>query len=95
MFLFSMQYNITIIPLLWVNNNFYEKLGIDDDKFDEGLTLSLSETHYRLHISDLPFNSNILKTVRVNGTFMSKFLKEYSISFLIISRLIVSESVVL
>ena len=38
--------------------------------------------------TDLYSNSNISKSLRVNVTPMPKFLKEYSISFLMISRLI-------
>ena len=37
------------------------------------------------HNTDLPSNSNISKTVRVNISFTRKFFREYSITFLMIS----------
>ena len=40
------------------------------------------------HNTDLLSNSNISKTVRVNIAFITAFLKEYFIRFLIVSRLI-------
>ena len=41
------------------------------------------------HNTDLSPNNNTSKTVRVNGTFsFSTFLNEYSISFLMIPKLI-------
>ena len=40
------------------------------------------------HNTDLPSSSNISKTVRVNIVFTEIFCKEYSISFLMIARLI-------
>ena len=40
------------------------------------------------HNTDLSPNNNVSKTVRVNGTFTSTFLNEYSISFLMIPKLI-------
>ena len=39
------------------------------------------------HNTDLPLNSNISKMVRVNITFTRTFCEEYSVSFLMISKL--------
>ena len=52
------------------------------------LTLSLSVAHCAGYNTDLASNSNISKTVRVSIAFTRTFLKEYSISFLTISRLL-------
>ena len=38
--------------------------------------------------TDLPSNSNISKTVRVNIVFTTKFSKEYSTSFVMVCRLV-------
>ena len=52
------------------------------------LTFSLRVTRCAGHNTDLSSNSNISKTVRVNITFARTVFKEYSISFLVILRLI-------
>ena len=59
------------------------------------LTLSLPVPHWVGDNTDLLSNSSISKTVRVNIAFTRTFLKEYSISFLMISRTIDSALVVL
>ena len=52
------------------------------------ITLTLTGTRYTGPNTDLPSNSNISKTVIVNIIFTATFFKEYSISFLMICRLI-------
>ena len=52
------------------------------------LTLSLSRTRCASPNTDLHSNSNISKTAIVKIVLKKKFLKEYSISFLLILRLI-------
>ena len=59
------------------------------------LTLSLPVPHLVGDNTNLLSNSNISKTVRVNIAFTRTFLKEYSISFSMISRMIDSALVVL
>ena len=56
--------------------------------FTGNLALSLPVTRYARQNTDLPSNSNISKTVRLNIAFAKKFFKRYSISFLMIFRLI-------
>ena len=51
------------------------------------LTPSLSVTRCVSHNTDLASNTNFSKTARVNSVFTRTIFKEYSISFLIISRL--------
>ena len=71
----------------WVGNfsNLINILDKCDSTFN--LTLSLLVTCCAGHNTGLPSNSNISKTVRVNIAFTTTFLKEYLISFLMISRL--------
>ena len=52
------------------------------------LTLSLPVPRWAGHNTDLPSDSNISKTVRVNIAFAATFFKEYSTSFLMVCRLI-------
>ena len=52
------------------------------------LTLSLPVPRWADDNIDLPSDSNILKTVRVNIAFAATFFKEYSTSFLMVCRLI-------
>ena len=82
-----------------VRASFFKKSQLDfhlfyrtlpEDCFCGGLALSFPKTQYQLRITDLPSNSNISYTVTVNGTFTSKFSKEYSINFLTMTRLIAS-----
>ena len=56
--------------------------------FTETLTLLLPMTRWAGHNTDLPWDKNISKTVRVNIVFISTISKEYSISFLMVCRLI-------
>ena len=51
------------------------------------LTLSLPVPRWADDNIDLPSDSNILKTVRVNIAFAATFFKEYSTSFLMVCRL--------
>ena len=59
-----------------------------DFKVYQFLILSLPVPHWADENTDLPSNSYISKTIRVNIVFISAFFKEYSMSFLVISRLI-------
>ena len=53
------------------------------------LALSLTDTRCVVHDTDLPWNSNISKTVRVDiAIIKKKIFKEYLIRFLIVSRFI-------
>ena len=52
------------------------------------LTLSLPVPRYAGDKTNLPSDSNISKTVRVNVAYTRTFLNEYSISFLMVRRLI-------
>ena len=52
------------------------------------LTLSLSVLHWANDNTSLPLDINISKTVWVNIAFIKTFSKEYSISFLMVCRLI-------
>ena len=52
------------------------------------LTLSLPVPHCAGDKTNLPSDSNISKTVRVNVAYTRTFLNEYSISFLMVWRLI-------
>ena len=52
------------------------------------LTISLPVTLWMGHNTDLPSESNISKKIRVNIPFAQTFFKEYSISFLMVCRLI-------
>ena len=59
------------------------------------LTLSLPVTRCAGHNTDLPSNSNISKTVRVNIALVGTFARKYSLCFLMISRLTDFSTVVL
>ena len=52
------------------------------------LMLSLPVPHWAGDNSDPPSDSNISKAVRVNIAFTQTFFKKYSISFLMVCRLI-------
>ena len=52
------------------------------------LTLFLPMTRWLCHITDLHSESNIVKMLTVNVAIRGSFLKEYSISFLTVPRLI-------
>ena len=52
------------------------------------LTLSLPLTRWAGDNSELPSNSNISKTIRISIAFTKSFFREYSITFLMILRLI-------
>ena len=56
-------------------------------RWSVSLTLSLLVPRWAGANTDIPSNSNISKAVRVNIAFTATFLKEYSISFLMICRL--------
>ena len=63
--------------------------------FIEHLAISLPGKRCAGPNTDLPSNSNISKTVRVNIAFRETFLIEYLISFLMICKLVVYALVVL
>ena len=52
------------------------------------LTLSLPVPSWASHNTQLPLYMNILETIRVSVAFTQIFFKEYSISFLMLCRLI-------
>ena len=56
--------------------------------FTENLTILLPVTRCAGHNTDLPANNNISNKVRENIALTRAFFKEYSIIFLMISRLI-------
>ena len=56
--------------------------------FTETITLSLPVPRCAGDDTNLPLESNISKTLRVNIAFRKAFFKEYSMSFLMVCRLI-------
>ena len=76
-----LRYFLMILP---INNGWYVFL-----------TLSLPVPRLEGDNTDLPSDINIWKTVRVNIAFSGRFSKEYSISFLMVCRLIDSALAVL
>ena len=59
---------------------------IDDARLDKTLTFSLPVTRCAVHNTDLPSNSSVSKTVRVNIASRRNFFKEFSLSFLMLSK---------
>ena len=75
-------------PSKLVSQSFFNKIPIFFWFFTETLTLSLPVSLSAGDDTDLPSDSNISKTVRVNIAFTRRLLKEYSTSFPMVCRLI-------